>query len=225
MKNILYISSSARKYNDHNPQHQSISRMLGEHFLNELSADLLDVEVVHRDLSIHQPAFIDEAFLAAAFEKHSLSEEQQQILAASDLAIKEVKDADVIVISSPMYNYGMPAVLKAWFDLVIRVNQTFSFDLARGDKPLLPILSGKSVVLLASWGECEFKKGGTQHHLNHLSSHIEQLSPYLGADNFYEIASEYQEFNDQRHQDSKQKAIEDTIELAKLLKAKHVTGH
>ena len=37
-----------------------------------------------------------------------------------------------------MYNYGMPAQLKAWFDQIIRINKIFDFDLARGDFPLQP---------------------------------------------------------------------------------------
>ncbi|CAM3483192.1 MULTISPECIES: NAD(P)H-dependent oxidoreductase [Pseudoalteromonas] len=220
MKNILYISSSARKYSETSSQHQSISRMLGEQFLTKFSSCIHEVEITHRDLSVKQPAFIDEAFIAAAFAKGVLSEEQRLVLAESDEIIKEVTNADIIVIASPMYNYGMPAVLKAWFDLAIRVNKTFSFDLARGDKPLEPILSGKTLVLLASWGEFAFKKGESQYHLNHLSSHIEQLAPYLGAETFYEIASEYQEFGDDRHKRSKQRAIDDVHKLAQILSAK-----
>ncbi|QUI70689.1 NAD(P)H-dependent oxidoreductase [Pseudoalteromonas sp. M8] len=220
MKNILYISSSVRKYSETSSQHQSISRRLGEQFLTKFSCFTHEVEITHRDLSVKQPAFIDEAFIAAAFAKGVLSEEQRLVLAESDEIIKEVTNADIIVIASPMYNYGMPAVLKAWFDLAIRVNKTFSFDLARGDKPLEPILSGKTLVLLASWGEFAFKKGESQYHLNHLSSHIEQLAPYLGAEAFYEIASEYQEFGDDRHKHSKQRAIDDVHKLAQILSAK-----
>ncbi len=217
MKNILYISCSVRKYSENETQHQSISRMLGEQFLSTFSQTTHKVEITHRDLSVKRPAFIDEAFIAAAFAKGVLSEEQRLVLAESDEIIKEVTNTDIIVIASPMYNYGMPAVLKAWFDMVIRVNKTFSFDLARGDKPLEPILSGKTLVLLASWGEFAFKKGESQYHLNHLSSHIEQLAPYLGAEEFYEIASEYQEFGDDRHKQSKALAIEEINNLVHML--------
>ncbi|MCG9759095.1 MULTISPECIES: FMN-dependent NADH-azoreductase [Pseudoalteromonas] len=217
MKNILYISCSVRKYSENETQHQSISRMLGEQFLNTFSQTTHKVEIIHRDLSVKQPAFIDEKFIAAAFAKGALSEEQHLVLAESDEIIKEVVNADIIVIASPMYNYGMPAVLKAWFDLAIRVDKTFSFDLARGDKPLEPILSGKTLVLLSSWGEFAFKKGESQYHLNHLSSHIEQLAPYLGAEAFYEIASEYQEFDDDRHKRSKALAIEEINNLVHML--------
>ena len=123
----------------------------------------------------------------------------------------------MIVITSPMYNYGMPAVLKAWFDHVIRINKTFNFDLSRGDFPLEPIFSGKTLVLLSSTGEFGFKRGGIREHMDHLGTHIKVLSHYLGVEYFYEIRSEYQEFADQRHQDSLNNAKFQTIELAKNL--------
>ncbi|MDQ8184589.1 NAD(P)H-dependent oxidoreductase [Pelagicoccus sp. SDUM812002] len=50
----------------------------------------------------------------------------------SDLAIAELDSADIMVLGAPMYNYGMPSALKAWFDQVVRIGKTFTFDLARG---------------------------------------------------------------------------------------------
>jgi len=98
-----------------------------------------------------------------------------------------------------MYNYGMPAALKAWFDQVVRINKTFSFDLARGDFPLEPIMSGKKLVLITSSGEFGFEIGGIREKMNHLGPHVETLGKYLGVEEFYEIKSEYQEFADERH--------------------------
>jgi len=107
-----------------------------------------------------------------------------------------------ILLSTPMYNYGMPAALKAWFDQVIRVNKTFTFDLSRGDFPLQPILSGKTMILVASCGEFGFHVGGVREKMNHLGPHIKVASQYLGIKDYYEIRSEYQEFGDQRHKES-----------------------
>lgn len=219
MKNILYISASARSFSENGGDHQSISRALGYEFLSEFKKHSNQVEVIHRDLSINPPSFIDQAFIAASFSRGELSESDKLALEESDRLIKEVEVADVIVISSPMYNYGMPAVLKAWFDQVIRINKTFSFDLARGDSPLRPILSGKEVVLLSSWGEFNFRKGEEKSGFNHLSNHVEHLAPYLGANQLHEIASEYEEFGDERHTDSKLKAMNDAKVLAKSLAA------
>lgn len=217
MKTILYISASVRKFAPNQKQHMSISRHLGEVFLASFEQSDSEFNVIYRDLSQLPPPFLDEDFLAAAFTKDELNEKQKQALAYSDAAIAELYEADIIVISSPMYNYGMPAVLKAWFDQVIRVNKTFSFDLTRGDSPLEPILSGKTLVLLASWGEFGFFEGGRNFALNHFSTHIAVLAPYLGTEKYFEIASEYQEFSDLRHVQSKERALMQASALAKSL--------
>ncbi|MEC8428130.1 MAG: NAD(P)H-dependent oxidoreductase, partial [Pseudomonadota bacterium] len=134
-------------------------------------------------------------------------------------ALKErlLERADIIVMSSPMYNYGMPAQLKAWFDQVVRVNKTFTFDLSRGDFPLEPIMSGKTLVLTTSSGEFGFSAGGVRESLNHLAPHIKTASHYLGVDNFHEINAEYQEFGDDRHAKSVSKALTMAKNLASEL--------
>lgn len=216
MKNVLLISCSARRLTPDNPKHQSITRRLAEVFVAELTTHT-KTQVIHRDLALQPPSFIDENYLAAAFAGEHLTDAHHQALAESDELISEVKNADIIVIASPMYNYGMPAVLKAWFDQIIRIGKTFSFDLARGDQPLEPILSGKEVVLLASWGESNFRHGEALRHMNHLSTHIAELTPYLGGSQLHEIASQYQEFDDDRHAQSKEEAFVAVRALAERL--------
>ncbi len=142
---------------------------------------------------------------------------QKERLALSDKLIAEVSAADVILISSPMYNYGMPAQLKAWFDQIVRINKTFDFDLSRGDFPLQPLLSGKVLVVVTSSGEFGFEKGGIREDSGHLTPHLRTLSKYLGVDIMYEIASEYQEFGDDRHRISVANAKERAESIASEL--------
>ena len=98
----------------------------------------------------------------------------------------------------------MPASLKAWFDLIARIGVTFSFDLARGDVPIEPILTGKKLIVLSSRGEFGFAEGGERAHLNGLDPAIRASAHYLGADaaNMETIAIEYQEFGDARFDES-----------------------
>ncbi|EAQ67312.1 FMN-dependent NADH-azoreductase [Marinomonas sp. MED121] len=164
------------------------------------------------------PDFIDQAWIEAAFTPDAQRTEAQNAkLALSNTLIDELISADIILLSTPMYNYGMPAVLKAWFDQVIRVNKTFSFDLKRGDFPLEPCLSGKTMVLLTSSGEFGFEAGGIRENMNHLGPHIKTLSHYLGVESVYEIGSEYQEFHDERHTESLNKAEEAISKLVERL--------
>jgi len=175
-------------------------------------------KVIYRDLGLHPPEFISQEWIAAVFTAdEKKTSEQKSLLALSETLIDEVDKADIIVLSSPMYNYGMPATLKAWFDQVIRINKTFTFDLARGDFPLEPMMSGKKLILITSSGEFGFEIGGIREKMNHLGPHFETLGKYLGIDEFYEIKSEYQEFSDKRHEKSLQHAYQKIDMLVKQI--------
>lgn len=196
MTNILYITASARKDN-------SLSRMIGDRFLNGWTEYDDPVNIVHRDVGTNPPPFISESWVAAAFTPEAKrTAAQQELLAPSARMISEVRDAQIIVVATPMYNYGMPATLKAWVDQIVRVNETFTFDLARGEYPLEPTLSGKTIVLLTSAGEYGFSKGGVREDSGHLVPHLKTISKYLGAERIFEVSIEYQEFGDARHDES-----------------------
>lgn len=218
MSVILHVDSSVRAVSNANPEHDSISKKLAKKFISQLKEEAILDEYIYRDVGTNSPQFITQDWIGAVFTPESKrSYQQKQILASSDELIAEVERADFIVISSPMYNYGMPAQLKAWFDQIIRINKTFDFDLARGDKPLAPLLSGKTLVIVTSSGEFGFEKGGINEASNHLVPHLRTLSKYLGVTEIYEIASEYQEFADQRHEKSLQMAESRANELASVL--------
>jgi len=200
MRTILHIDASVRTLDKLRPIHNSISRMLADKFREQWESKNPNAKVIYRDIGQNPPDFINEAWITAVFTPDEQRTDEQSVLVSlSDELIDEVIKADIILLSSPMYNYGMPAALKAWFDQVIRVNKTFSFDLSRGDFPLEPIMSGKTMVLISSCGEFGFHVGGIREAMNHLGPHIEVASQYLGVEKFYEIRSEYQEFGDRRH--------------------------
>lgn len=203
MPTILHLDTSARTLDKSRSSRNSISRTLADSFREQWEQKITNTKVIYRDLAKNPPDFIDEAWIAAVFTpgEHRTTE-QNTLISLSDELINEVIKADIILLSTPMYNYGMPAALKAWFDQVIRVNKTFTFDLSRGDFPLQPVLSGKTMVLITSCGEFGFHAGGIREKMNHLGPHIKVASQYLGIEKFYEIRSEYQEFGDQRHIES-----------------------
>ncbi|MDC8830997.1 FMN-dependent NADH-azoreductase [Alteromonas gilva] len=223
MTTVLHIDASVRAVSNPNPEHDSISKKLARRFISAFKS-MIDIdEYMYRDVGINPPQYITQDWIGAVFTpEHNRTAEQKQVLAQSDEYIAELKKADIIVISSPMYNYGMPAQLKAWFDQIVRINKTFDFDLARGDRPLAPLLTGKTLVIITSSGEFGFEKGGINEAYGHLVPHLRTLSKYLGVTEIFEIASEYQEFADHRHQASltqaEAKADKIAGELAKNLK-------
>ena len=216
MTTLLHIDASARKT-------RSITRALGEEFKNQWLNDKAGGTSIYRDVGSSPPAFICERWIAAAFAPASeRTDEQNSLLAQSDQMIDEVSKANVIVISTPMYNYGMPAALKAWVDQVVRVNKTFSFDLKRGDFPLEPIFSGKTLVLITSCGEFGFAKGESREEMNHLEPHLKTISKYLGVEETHEIRVEYQEFGDTRHKESIENAYRIIPDMVDELFAKRI---
>lgn len=199
---LLHIDASARK-------ERSISRALAKEFNRQWLLNRPQDTYLYRDIGTTPPDFVSENWIAAAFvAKEDRTDEQNSLLALSDSLIQELSQADVVVIATPMYNYGMPASLKAWVDQIVRVNETFSFDLGRGDFPLKPTMSGKSLVLLTSSGEFGFGDGGMRENMNHLGPHLRTVSKYFGVDEIHEINIEYQEFGDARHQHSVEKAYQ-----------------
>ncbi|MBB1310837.1 NAD(P)H-dependent oxidoreductase [Pseudoalteromonas sp. SR41-8] len=215
MTTLLHVDASVRAAKNDNPAHDSISKNIAKCFTDSFAQHQAIDEYIYRDVGVNPPPFITQDWIGAVFTPDDKkTAKQQQLLALSDTLIAEIAAADIIVISSPMYNYGMPAQLKAWFDQVVRINKTFDFDLARGDFPLQPLLGGKTLVVITSSGEFGFEQGGIREHMSHLVPHLRTLSKYLGVSTIHEIASEYQEFADIRHQQSLSNAYSQATELA-----------
>ena len=220
---ILHIDTSVRSFDQSKTHRNSISRALANQFSEQWKEKDSTTKFIYRDLVRNPPEFINEAWIAAVFTNAPQRTTQQNtLIALSNELIKEVVEADLILLSTPMYNYGMPAVLKAWFDQVIRINETFTFDLDRGDFPLQPTLAGKTMALITSCGEFGFQEGGIREKMNHLGPHIKVASQYLGVEHFYEIRSEYQEFKDQRHTDSLRAAQDKVTNLVERLTQKEL---
>ena len=218
MTTLLHVDASVRAAKNDNPDHDSISKNIAKFFTDSFAQHQAIDEYIYRDVGVNPPPFITQDWIGAVFTpENKKTAEQKQLLALSDALIAEIAAADIIVISSPMYNYGMPAQLKAWFDQVVRINKTFDFDLSRGDFPLQPLLGGKTLVVITSTGEFGFEQGGIREHMSHLVPHLRTLSKYLGVSTIYEIASEYQEFADARHQQSLENAYRQATEIAEHL--------
>ena len=176
--------------------------------------------VIVRDVGRNPPPITTELWIGSVFTaEDERTDEQRAAVKASDELIAELNQTDIIVMGTPMYNYGMPAALKSWFDNVIRIGKTFTFDLARGDYPLEPIMTGKTLVILSSRGEFGFEPGGVREEMNHLENHIRTCARYLGVEKTHLIAIDYQEFGDERHEQSIKEAYAAVQPLVELLQS------
>ncbi|AMO70753.1 FMN-dependent NADH-azoreductase [Sphingorhabdus sp. M41] len=155
--NILRIDASARKVG-------SSSRALTDALMERLAPD----NIVTRDLTEVLP-FVTEDWVRANFtDENERTEAQKAELALSDSLVDELIAADTLVIGTPIYNFAVPAALKAWIDLIARARKTFHYT-ANGPEGLL---SGKKAyVLIASGGtevgsEIDFASGYLRHVLS-----------------------------------------------------------
>ncbi len=141
---VLRVDASARVEG-------SITRRLADQMIDGLQARLADVSVTRRDVAQGLP-FVDAAWVNANFtDPDSRSAAHRESLSGSDALVAEVMEADVWVIGVPIYNFGVPASLKAWIDQIARARLTFHYT-EQGPKGLL---TGKKVYILTATGGTE----------------------------------------------------------------------
>ena len=124
----------------------SISRQLTRRFVADWQAAHPQGNVVVRDLAVTPLPHVNAPWLAAYFTpEDKLTPDMKETLRLSDTLVAELLAADHIVIASPVYNYNIPAALKAWIDHIVRKGHTLSFDgkgLVTGKKATVLIASG-----------------------------------------------------------------------------------
>ena len=139
---ILEVSASGRRAD-------SVSRMLSRDIIAALESRHGDVGVTRRDLA-DGVGLVDEAWISANFTAEGeRTAAQHDRLAESDALVAELKQADVVVIGTPIYNFGIPASLKAWVDMIARARLTFRYT-ENGPEGLLQ--GKKAYVVVASGG-------------------------------------------------------------------------
>ena len=137
---IYQIDSSARKEG-------STSRALAKKLLDKIKKP--EDEVVYRDLDDEMVFVSGLTESGMKIDEKDQTEHHKKMFELSDTLVKELKESDIVIISAPIYNYGPPATLKAWSDLVARVGETFKFKengrregLLRNKRAYLVITSG-----------------------------------------------------------------------------------
>ena len=140
MTRLLVVETSPR--GDH-----SISRHLTRRYVARWQNAHPEGEVVIRDLMETDLPFVTAPWLHAYFApSDQQTPEMKEVLRLSDELVAELIAADHIVIATPVYNYNVPAALKAWIDHIVRKGLTLGFD----GKGLL--LGKTATVLMASGG-------------------------------------------------------------------------
>lgn len=141
MNNILHVISSPR-------QDDSYSIALGNRIIEHLKEP--GGTVTQRNLALDPPPFLTKTQIDALYTApDQRTPAQRASLEYSDKVIKELCDADVIVIGTPMHNMGISSLLKAWIDQIVRPGLTFGYD---ENNKRVGLLTGKKVYLALAFG-------------------------------------------------------------------------
>ena len=142
MTTLLKINSSIFSSGGHSSQ-------LANEFAATWQSKNPDAQVKSRDLANEPLAHLDAQRVTAFFTPaEARTDEQQVYVAESDALINEIKQSTVIVFGLPMYNFGIPSTLKAYFDQIARAGETFRYT-ENGPEGLL---TGKKVFVFATRG-------------------------------------------------------------------------
>lgn len=181
---ILRIDSSACSSD-------SITRRLGDEVIRRLKLAHPGAELTERDVG-NGIQLLNENWVQANLTiPAERNQNQQQVLAYSDQLVRELDTADTIVITAPVYNFSVPASLKAWIDMICRAGLTFSYT-EKGPQGLLrdrPVY-----VVMASGGvpfgsQVDFASGYLRHVLGFIGI-LDVRAVYAEATNSNASASE-----------------------------------
>lgn len=142
MKQILIVEVSPRTG-------VSASRKVTEKLSTRLRSEFPNAKFVYRDLAKDKTPHLDDSTLKAIASKDPIEvQEHRESGRLSDQLVAELLASDILVIATPMWNFGIPSLLKAWLDLVVRPGVTFKYTesgvmgLAKDKRAILVIASG-----------------------------------------------------------------------------------
>jgi FMN-dependent NADH-azoreductase len=167
MTNILILDSAATGS-------ASVSRRLTESAADQLARRHPDARIVRRDIGAHPIPHLTEATVPAIRAGIVDSVEARDALALSDTLIAELKAADLVVIGAPMYNFGMPSTLKAWFDHVLRAGISFRYS----EKGPEGLLTGKKAIVVEA--RAGHYSDGPAAAMDHQEPHLRTLLGFIG---------------------------------------------
>ena len=177
MTKVLIIDSAATG-------EASVSRKLTHEFAEQLSRRQPNVRIVHRDIGSHPVPHLTAETVGAIRGAEANTAEAREAVALSDRLIAEVKDADVLVIGAPMYNFGIPSTLKAWFDHILRAGITFRYSEA-GPEGL--VKGKKAIVVEARAG---LYSEGPAMGMDSQEPHLRTLLGFMGVSDVTYVRAE-----------------------------------
>jgi FMN-dependent NADH-azoreductase len=152
----------------------SVSRILSDKFIEQWQRQHPDGYVIVRDLVKTPLPFLDITWITGAYtpDPQKRSPEMRAALSVSDELVTEIKSADHLLFGVPMLNFSVPAVLKAYLDQVVRLNETFSRETGG-------LIKGKTAKIILASGRI-YTPGAADEHLDYASGLLRTILAYIG---------------------------------------------
>ncbi len=203
MSKVLIINASARR-------ERSLSRYMTNMFAETWETKFPNDRIIYREVGQENIPHITEKWIAAAFKPSALrTSEDLKALEVSDELIGELKDADVIVIGTPMYNWSIPSALKAYIDQVLRVQETILVSNDNPKDPYKGLLQNKKAYLLMVRGNFGYEPGEFYEHMDFQTNYLKTVFRIMGIVDVEQVAINGAEFG--------QKSFEPVEERIRLI--------
>jgi FMN-dependent NADH-azoreductase len=186
----------------------SVSRRLTTELVEQLAARDGDIEIVRRDIGADPVPHLTAETVGAIRSGEAESEAGRAALALSDALIDELRQADLIVIGAPMYNFGMPSTLKAWFDHVLRARITFRYSEAGPEG----LLTGRKAIVVES--RAGLYSEGPAAFMDSQEPHLRNLLGFMGITDVTFVRAEKLAFGPEIAEAALAEASEQLRELA-----------
>ena len=177
-KTILLIDSSPLG-------ERSVSRKFTAKLAADLKARNPDSKLVTRDLAAQPLPHLNNAVIGAFYTPPEKRDSALvEAVKLSDQAVDELMGADIVVIGAPMWNFGIPSVLKAWIDHVVRAGKTFKY----GETGPVGLATGKKMIIVSSRGGVYSQ--GPMQPLDHQETYLKSVLGFIGITDISFIRAE-----------------------------------
>jgi len=202
MKKLLIINASVRK-------ERSYSRMLTQLFIDNWTSRYPEDRFTLREIGLEAVPAIDEKWIAGAFLKpKDRNAENQAALQFSNELVREMKENDIYVIGTPMYNWSIPSGLKSYIDQVMRINETWKFRSGKPDGDYQGLLENKKLYILSSRGDTGYGEQEKNEHMNFQTRYLQFVFGMMGVKDVTTISLDNEEFGGEIFEKSKQEIFQ-----------------
>ncbi len=188
MTHILRLDASSRPSSVRAAGEEgSYSRDLADHVIDRLVQNDPQATVTVRDLVADPiPHIADDTIKGYYTPPEAMTETLREATALSDRLIAEVRQADVIVLSAPIYNFSVPSALKAWIDHVVRIGHSFAYE----EGSFRGLIEGKRAYMVLSYGAGGYGEDGPFQAYDFLKPYLTMIFNFIGISDVHAFAIE-----------------------------------